>query len=856
MGAVRRFASRLVSLVRPHHHDAALAREVASHLTMLEEDYRRRGLSPAEAHRQARLALGGEDQTQEWSRDARTFRWLDDARRDGLYAMRMLRRRPLVAVTAVSSLAIGIGLNAAVFSVVDWVLLRPLPYPQPHQLVRVFTAGTAPVTGPSPVTAQEYARFGASTAFRSSAAYTTATRVVAGSAVDPAHVVIARVTGDLFATLGVVPEVGRGFSREEIAAGSPVVVVSQTLWHRQFAADRTIVGRVVRIDGVPHTVVGVMPARQGYPRDAEVWSPLTSREREDDDRELSMVARLHGETTPDRASAEMSTIASTSASGARTAWVEDAQRAEVGQVQAALRVLLAAALLTLLIACANVAALVGARGAERVGEMAVRSALGASRRRLFGQLITETVVLAILGGALGLLLGRWALPVLVTLAPSEVPRLPEIALDARIVGVGLTASVVAGVAVGVVPALRLSRWTAWSGLTRGGGPRIVSQARGRRVLVLVQVAIAVMLTVGAGLLTRSVRHLVTLDHGFAADRLLAVDLYLRGTVEGDARPLFRELMAASEGLPRVLSASVSMRLPTQLTGLRAPVGVVGEESLNTPAVLRPVTPRYFETIDVPVMEGRPFAATDGPRAPRVAIVNAAFVRDVLNGRAALATRVTTPLIDGPMAVVGVVGDVTPAGEPDRPALYVPVDQIAIGAGYLVVRTNGDPRSAMAALTARLRAVAPSLALDRTRRVAEALEQSRGVTRFAMQLANLFAALAVVLAMIGIYGLTAGEVTARWRELAVRLALGASRRDALWTVLRPCGIVLMTGAALGLVGAISIGPTLASQLHGVGPRDAVTLLITPLLMGLVGVVAAVVAGSRVLRADPAATLRSE
>lgn len=856
MGRLRRFLRRLVNVMRPGRDEAALEREVASHVLLLEDDYRRRGLSAAEARRSARLALGGIEQTKELHRDARAFRWLDDARRDATYAVRLLRRHPVVTVTAGLSLAIGIGINAAVFSVFDWVLLRPLPYPAPHELVRVFTAGTAPVTGPSALTYDEFTTFRHATAIREAAAFTVATRVMAGAGIDPAHVVVARVAGDLFVTLGVYPDVGRGFTPAEMAASAPVVVLGHDLWQRRFSGDRSIAGRSVLIDGAPHTVVGVMPSHRGYPSEAEVWRPLMASEREDNDRELSMIGRLRSETTVERAGTEFATLAQVAAHGARTAWADDAQRTDIANVSAALQALFAAAMLTLLIACANVAALVGARGVDRAGEIAVRGALGATRARVLGQLISESLVLALAGGALGLLFGRWALTVLVAMAPVSIPRLAEISLDSRILGVGMAATLLTGLAVGLAPALRLSRLAEASALNRVGWHRTTRRPNGRRALVLGQIAIAVVLTTGAVLLTRSLKHLVTLDNGFAADQLVAVDLYLRGAFNGDARQLFRELVATSEAIPGVQTVAVSMRLPTQVTGLRAPVRVLGERELNSPATLRPVSPTYFDTAGIPITAGRRFSNTDTEHAPRVGIVNRTFVRDLLGGRQALGARLTTPLINDAVSIVGVVGDVTPRGEPDRPALYVPVDQLSIGSGYLIVRAQHDPRSIIPALTTRLRTAMPGLAVDRMRRVAEELEESRAVTRFSTQVAATFAGLALLLSMIGVYGLTSADVSTRWRELAVRLALGASRREAVWTVMRPCAAILGAGSALGFLGAVSVGPALTSLLHGVGPADGFTLTIAPVLLGAIGMLAAVLAATRVLRADPAATLRSE
>ena len=855
-GHLARFLLRLLNVVRPGRAEPDLDREIVSHLWLLEEAYRARGLSPDEARRFARLSLGGIEQTKERHRDARAFRWADDVRRDAMYAVRMLRRQPMATATAVLSLAIGLGLNAALFSVVDWVLLRPLPYPSPHELVRVFTAGTADVTGPSALTYDEFVAFADATAFRQAAAFTSATRILAGAGSDPVHVVVARVAGDLFATLGVSPGIGRAFTAGEIAAGAPVVVLGHDLWLRHFSGDSQMTGRTVLIDGAPPTVVGVMPSRRGYPSDAELWRPLTASERDDHDRELSMVGRLRGDMQAGRASTEIATLAQAASAGTRTAWVDDVQRTDVGHVSAALEALFAAAMLTLFIACANVAALVGARGADRAGEMAVRGALGATRARVLGQLIIESLMLSLIGGALGLLLGRWALGVLVAMAPVGIPRLADISLDGRILGIALAATMLTGLAVGLAPALRLSRQTGASALRRLAWQRATPRSNTRRLLVLAQIAIAVVVTAGAGLLTRSLQHLTAIDHGFAPERLVAVDLYLRGSFSGDARQLFRDLVARTETLPGVQAVSVSMRLPTQVIGLRAPIRLAGERPLDSPATLRPVSPSYFDTVGIPLTAGRRFATSDTQQAPKVAIVNTTFVRDLLSGRPAPGVRVSMPFAAEPISIVGVVGDITPGGEPDRPALYVPVDQLSIGGGYLIVRAEGDPRSIVPALTNRLRAARPSLAADRVRRVAETLEDSRAATRFSMQVAATFAGLSLLLSTIGVYGLVAGDVSARWRELAVRRALGASHRDALVTVIRPCAFVLGAGMALGSVGAVSVGPALASLLYGIRPGDVPTLAGAPALLGAAGLLGAALAARRALRADPAATLRSE
>jgi predicted permease len=857
MGSLRRVLRRLVNVLRPYRDEAELERELTSHLLLLEDEYRRRGMSADAARRAAILALGGVDQTKEAHRDARSWRWLDDVRRDAVYAMRMLRRHPIAAATTTLSLAIGIGLNAAVFSVVDWVLLRPLPYPDAHELVHVFTARRAPVTGPSGVDYGEFAAFAAAPALRESAAFTNTTRVMSSVGIESVHVMVARVAGDLFATFGMVPEIGRAFTRDEMAAGARVVILGHQRWQRSFSADRQIVGRTVSIDGAPHTVIGVMPSDRGYPRDAEVWRPLTAAERASDDRELNMVGRLRSDVTMDRASMEIATLAQASSKGARTAWVDDVQRTDVGSVKAALEALFAAAILTLLIACANVAALVGARNADRAGEMAVRGALGATRSRLFAQLMIESLMLAMAGGVLGLLLGRWALEALVALAPVSVPRLTEISLDGRILGLGVAASLFAGVSVGLAPALRLSQVGRTSVLNRLGGHRLTPHPNARRALVLAQVAVAVVLTTGAVLFIRSLQHLVLLDHGFRPDRLIAVRLFPPRSFDGDAQRLFQDLAATSETVPGVEAVALSMRLPTQVGGLRPSVSGFRERKFDARAVWRPVSATYFDTVGLPVIAGRRFAGTDTRQAPRVAIVNTAFARDVVGTPSPLDVQLTTSFTDGEaMSIVGVVGDVTPAGEPEQPAIYVPLEQSPIGEGHLLVRTQGDPRAVIPVLRSRLRERAPSLAFDRVGRVAEALEESRAVIRFVTQATTSFAGLSLLLSMIGVYGLTASDVSRRWRELAIRLALGASRRDALWTVIRPCVAVLSAGTALGIVGAVAVAPGLASLLQGVAAADVPTLTVVPILLGSIGLLAATVAARRVLRSDPAATLRSD
>ena len=854
MSALRRFVARTVNLLLPGRAERALVRELRSHVAFLEDEYRSRGLSPEEARRSAVHALGGVEQTKELYRDERSFGWVGDARRDVMYAVRMLRRRPVVALASILSLALGIGLNAAVFTVVDWVLRRPLPYASPHQLVRVLTAGTTPATGPAAITPVEFRAFAAAATLQAAAAFSTATRVLASSNIDAVHAIVARVDGDLFGTLGILPALGRPFRSDEIAAGAPVVVLSNQLWRRQFHEDASVIGATVTIDGLPHTVVGVTAPNRAYPAEADVWRPLTTREKQGNDRELTMIARLRDEVSTASADAELATLARAASSGARTAWVDEMQRTDVKHVRTALNAVLASSLLVLLIVCANVAGLMGARASDRAGEMAVRGALGASRRHLIMQITTEGLVTALVGGLVGILVGRVTLRLLVAMAPITMPRLSEIAMDTPVLQAGLAATVLIGLSVGLAPAIRLSR---------AGGPgalpawnRSTRISRSRRLLVLGQVALAVMLTVGAGLLARSLKNLVSVDNGFDADHIVAVDLDLRGRRPGDPRPLFHELVAAAETVPGVRSAAVSLQLPTQLAGLRAAVRIAGGPDAQSTAVLRPITPGYFDALGVPMTSGRAFAGTDTATAPFVAIVNAAFVRDILGGGAALGARLTTPLVRAPLVIVGTVGDITPAGERDRPALYVAADQVVVGGGFLIVRVQDDPRAVLPVLASHVREVAPGLPIDRVRPLAEVLEPGRAMTRFNTRLVTTFAVLALLLSAIGVYGLTAGEVAVRWREIGVRIALGASPRRVLLTIVRPCAGLILAGSAVGIVGAIAVAPLLSSLLHGVDPSDRSMLAMAPAVLMSIGILAAVLASARVLWVAPAEILRTE
>lgn len=847
---------RLRALVNRSAVEREVDEELRFHVGQQVERDVERGLEREEATRRARLAFGGLDQVKEECRDARGTRVVDDLWRDVSYGVRMLARRPLSSATAIATVAVGIGLNAAVFSVVDWVLLRPLPYPSPQELVRVFSAGAKPVTPPALLTSTEFDTLSQATTFRAGAAFSTATRVIAGLGLEPAHVVVARVAGDLFGTLGVSPESGRTFDAVESHGGAPVVVISAELWRRRLSADPNVVGRVLTIDGQAHRVIGIMAADRGYPNGTDVWRPLTASEREDDDREQVMIARLAPGVSRDRANLEMAALASASSNGDRTAWAEDLQRTDVRDVRAALVALLAAAALVLVIACANVAALLAARGADRAGELAVRRALGATPARLLQQLLTETLLLTVAGGAAGLVLAGWGVDVLVSLAPADLPRLGEITVDRRVVLVSLGATAFVGLVAGLLTARRPPKLDVRRALGAAAPARVLGRAKGGRSLVVVQTALAVVLTVGAGLLGRSLQHLLATDHGFAADRLIGVELYLRGG-GADTPRLFRALIESAESVSRVHSAAVALRQPHQVAGPRVSVRVAGlDADRDATVTLRPVTSRYFETTGLSLTRGRGFTADDRRAAPRVAVVNAAFVREVLSGRRAVGARLTTNVADGELTVVGEVADVTPAGEADRSALYVPVEQLPIGGGALLVRTTVPPAAVLAELRTRIRAAAPGLALDRMYLVSDALAASRAATRFNTQLASAFAGLALLLSAIAVYGLTAGEVATRWRELAVRLALGASARAALWTAIGPSAGAVGGGIAIGLVAAVIAARGMTSLLHGVGPADPSTLLMVPALFALVGLTAAWLAAARVLRADPATTLRSE
>jgi predicted permease len=531
------------------------------------------------------------------------------------------------------------------------------------------------------------------------------------------------------------------------------------------------------------------------------------------------------------------------------------QDVETGAVRAALLLVLGAAGLVLLVAAANVASLLGARGMDRAGEWAIRGALGAQRWQLARQLAVECALLAALGGLLGFLLGSWTLELVIRLAPAGLPRVDEIALDGRVALVSTAILLAVAGAVSVMPARVASRVDLRSTLATDS-PRGPRQRLGRRLLVGAQVTMAVVLTVGAVLLTRSLLRMMAVDHGFNPDGVSSISLTLRGTQPDEAVRLFRTLVDTANTVPGVQSAAVSFRLPTDVSGagLRTTARVDAAREPTT-AMLRFVTSAYFETLGLPIQEGRAITATDTRQTPRIAVVNRAFVAAALDDGRAVDRSLSVDVVKDRIVIVGVAADATPGGVPDRPAIYMAYEQFAINAGSLLVRMDRPLADVLPSLLARLRTAAPGLAFDRVQTLDDTLAAGRAVARFNTLLASAFGLLATVLAIIGVYGLAASEVVSRHREAALRLALGATRAELLRSLMAPIARILIGALVVGVIGGSGLAVSIRASLEGMSPLDPIALMMVPALLLLIGVAAAAAAAWPLVRTDPAATLRT-
>jgi putative ABC transport system permease protein len=801
-------------------------------------------------------------------------------------AVRGMRSSPGATLTAVAALAIGIGANTAIFSVVDAVLLRPLPFAEPDRLFMVWQNDTNRHTERewvSPANFLDWRRD--SRAFSSLAAFSESGFNLTGSG-EPERLDGQRVSASLFPLLGVGAALGRSFLSEEDQAGAArVVILSDGLWRRRFGADPAIVGRSILLDGESVAVVGVMPPRFRFPgEEDDLWVPLAFDGKEAARRRslmLRVVGRLAPGVTAGEARAEMETIArrleraypeANAGMGATLVGLQDQM---VGDARAALYVLLAAVGAVLLIACANVASILMTRAAARGRDLAIRAALGASRARLVRQLLTESVLLALLGGALGILLALWGIDVLQAGIPADIPRFSRIGLDPRVLVFTLGVSLLTGLLFGVLPALGASRPDLNEALRDGvrgtSGP---ARSRARAALVVAEVALALVLLIGAGLLIRSFANVRGLNPGFLPENLLTLRMDLPEKKYGDlgARSAFyREILDRVGGIPGVRDAGLVTFLPLTFVGGSfafqvegRPIPPAGQEPFT---VYRVVSPGLFGAMGIPLLRGRTFTDADDVRTPLVAIIGDTMARQVFPGQDPVGRRILFGVgPQGPDAqwvtIVGVAGDVRQfdLDSDPRPAVYVPYAQETLfwfAPRDLVVRAAGtEPLALAAAVRATIRSVDPNQPISSVRTMDDVVSEASARRRFSALLLGVFAAAALILAAVGVYGVVACSVEQRTREIGIRMALGARRRQVFGLVVGQAARLALLGVALGLAGSLALTRLLGSLLFGVTPTDPLTFVLTALVLPTCAVVACLVPARRATRLDPMVALRCD
>ena len=819
---------------------------------------------------------------------------MDRLRHDLRFALRGLLRRPGFTAVVVLTLALGIGANSAIFSVVNGVLLRPLPYDRPAEVATIWVSWPGNPQGelsqPEYWDLREQNR-----SFTRLAAYADGSLTLTGSG-DPERLRAGFVSADALPLLGVAPARGRAFSPDDDRPGAPVVVlIGDGLWRRRFGADPGVVGRTVILDDAPATIVGVMAPGFQLPTHyagsgAEVWAPLQLDPAIDRSERgwhwVNVMARLRPGVDIATASQEVGALArrmretypteyKPSFGGFAVIAADDL----VGEIRPAILVLLGAVGLLLLIACANVASLLLARAEARQREIAVRTALGAGTSNLVRQLLTESLVLALAGGIIGAVLADWGVRGLVAAAPPTLPRLDAVHTDGWVLGFTLVVSTLTGILFGLVPAIQAARPDLTVALAEGGrSGSSAGRQRFRRGLVVAQIALALMLVTSAGLLIRSFVRMRGVDPGFDPSHLLTAEVELSGVrydTPAKVRAFYAGLVDRLDALPGVRSAAAARALP--MTG-RLVIGdwsfVVEGRHANPPtpadritADWQTLTPGYFETLRIPVLQGRAIEAEDRVGATPVIVINRSLANLAWPGEDPIGRRV---LLGGGQVdsvwrtVVGIVGDVRHRGltAAPRPEMYLPHAQFPMGTGTpertlrLVLRTQGDANALTGPLRATLAGLDPAVPLVDVQTMDQALGAWAAERRLTMILVAAFAALALTLGAVGVYGVMAHLVVQRTREIGIRIALGAVPREILGLVMRQGGWLAAAGVALGVVGALAAGRVLAGLLFQVTPTDPLTYAGTALaLLGVAGV-AALVPALRATRTDPVEALRSE
>jgi putative ABC transport system permease protein len=881
---MRRFFLRILSLVRGRQMEDELAREIDAHLTLIQDDLQRRGLSAEEARLEARRTYGGVEQAKELHREARSFLWVEQLLKDARYGCRGLLRTPMFTLVAVTTLALGIGANTALFSVVNAVLLQPLAYRDADQLVTLLHRGSNPVSAANYLDWRQQ-----SSSFQAMAAAEFWSPDLTGSG-TPEHLIGLRVTRNLLPMLGIKPLLGRTFAEADDRTPPPTeIVLSHRLWQRRFGADPAILNKPLTLNGELYTVIGVMPPEFRFApfwaTRAELWVPLGLGDRMHarGGNSLRVFGRLKPAVPLTQARAEVAAVTARLErqfpGTNRDVTVTPLKEMVVGKVQTPLLLLLGACGFVLLIACANVAHMLLARTSGRQKEIAVRTAMGAGRARLMGQFLTENLLLALLGAAMGLLLALWCTNALVKLGPAFLPRLETIAIDARVAIFLLATTVLTAIVFGLAPTLHYASSNLIDALKEGGrgGSDGASRNQFRAFLVTSEFALAFILLIGAGLTLRSFAALRAVDPGFDPSNLLTMVVSITGAPEAmpERRAVFyRQLLDQVQALPGVLSVSATNHLPLagdmwgwnfEIQGRPKPKP--GESPMG---VYRLAMPKYFETMRLPILRGRPILAQDTAQAPGVAVINERAAAEYWPGQDPLGQRITfDPEADHPtwLTIVGVSKNAKQndwASESYSEVYLSALQNKRFMGGSesrdayltLLIRTEGNAADLTSAVQQTVWSFNRNLPISAVLTMEHVVDDATAQFRFQMLMFALFAAVALILAVVGIYGVMNYSIARRTREIGIRMSLGATRAAVLGMVLRQAMRQALVGTVAGLAGALFLSRLVEGLLFGVKSNDPLTFAAGALLLIAAALLASAIPARRAARIEPTIALRAE